>query len=382
MEWVKETSGIPIKSWCKNVENEAMEQANNLAQLPFAFRYIMLMPDCHAGYGMPIGGVLATKNVIIPNAVGVDIGCGMCAVKTDCIKEIGLSIVKKIIGKLREVVPVGFDHHETNQDWDGFRDAPDIQIIQQQIESAKKQIGTLGGGNHFIEIQRGDDSHIWLMLHSGSRNFGYKIAKEYHEKAKVLCERWFSRIPNKDLSFLPMGSREFSEYFKAMEFALNFACANRGLMMEKFKNIIASELKCDFIQEINIHHNYARFENHYKQNVIVHRKGATSAKKDEWGIIPGSQGTESYIVKGLGSPESFMSCSHGAGRKMGRRQAKKELNLTEQQNKLKGIVHSVRNIDDLDEAPDSYKDINEVIQSQLDLIDVMVKLTPLGVLKG
>ncbi len=383
MKWVNTDCKIPIKSWCEDIEAGALEQAKNLANLPFSCKHIAVMPDAHQGYGMPIGGVLATQGVVVPNAVGVDIGCGMIAVKTTHVGNPGIKSVKEIIGELRKQIPVGFNHHNVAHNWIGFDEAPDIPIIQQQLDPARKQLGTLGGGNHFIEVQLGDDNHIWLMLHSGSRNFGYKIAREYHNRAKALCERWYSSVP-KDLSFLPIETSEAREYMDAMNFALRFAQASREHMMAIVINVAYYFLDCTFGSSINIHHNYAKWENHFGKNFIIHRKGATSAREGELGIIPGSQGSSSYIVKGLGNRESFMSCSHGAGRKMGRKQAKKELDLKETIKTLdnKGIVHSIRGVDNMDEAPGAYKDIDEVMKAQSDLVEITVKLTPLGVLKG
>ncbi len=385
MYWVNTEERLPIKSWCKNVEPEAMAQAKNLANLPFAFRHVALMPDCHVGYGMPIGGVMATRRAIVPNAVGVDIACGMIAVQTDCTRKIRSGTVKKVLGEVRQAIPVGFSHHDAPQEWSGFDEAPEIPIIQRELNSARKQIGTLGGGNHFLEIQYGSDGHVWLMVHSGSRNFGYKIAKTYHEKAKDLCRRYYSDMPHLDLSFLPIESPEAKEYFIAMEYAMRFAKESRKMMMDKFCEAVSKHLKADFqLLTFDIHHNYARWENHFGENVIVHRKGATSAKKGERGIIPGSQGSGSYIVIGLGNPESFNSCSHGAGRIMGRNQARRTLDIA-QETKLmekQNIVHSIRGNRDLDEAPGAYKDIDEVMESQKDLVKIEVKLRPLGVIKG
>ena len=377
MENVITSENRPIKLWLNDLEAGALEQAINLANLPFIFKHVAIMPDSHQGYGMPIGGVLATKGVIIPNAVGVDIGCGMCAVRLNE-TSIHKAELIDIVESIKKVVPVGFSRHQSKPEWNGFNDAPDIPIIQQELESSRYQLGTLGGGNHFIEIQKGSDGNIWVMLHSGSRNFGLKIANEYHKKAKELCERWLADIPTPDLSFLPMDTAEGREYFEAMNFALGFAKANRDLMMDRVVNVINRES----LDYINIHHNYAAYENHFNKNVIVHRKGATQATKGLRGIIPGSQGTKSYIVEGLGNPESFMSCSHGAGRKMGRKQAQRELSLDEEIERMGGIIHNINSADDLDEAAGAYKDIDVVMENQKDLVKILVELTPLAVIKG
>jgi tRNA-splicing ligase RtcB len=289
------------------------------------------------------------------------------------------------MGKIREVIPVGFNHHEKNQEWGGFNRAPDIQIIKQEINSARKQLGTLGSGNHFFQLSRHSDGQIGIMLHSGSRNFGLKIAQVYHDKAKKLREQWFSNIPDKDLSFLPIETSEAKEYLAAMVYAVEFAKENRsrmiGLAMKAISDVLGN---VEYGAELDIAHNYAAWESHFGQNVIVHRKGATSARQGQMGIIPGSQGTKSYMVRGKGNPESFNSCSHGAGRAMGRKIAIKTLSL---ENELKilndqGIIHSVRNIEDLDEATSAYKDIEIVMANQDDLVDIVEELTPIAVIKG
>ena len=239
---------------------------------------------------------------------------------------------------IRKEIPLGFKHHLEKQKWSKFEEAPDVPIIQRELENAKYQLGTLGDGNHFIEIQKDEDKKIWIMIHSGSRNFGLKIAKE-----------------------------------------------NRKRMMSKIIDIFRSKIEKNTIEEvIDIHHNYARWENHFNRNVIIHRKGATSARSGEIGIIPGSQGTNSYIVEGLGNPLSFMSCSHGAGRKMGRGEAIRTLSLESEIKKLneKGIIHSVEENDDLQEAPGSYKDIDEVMENQKDLVKIRTKLEPIAVIKS
>jgi len=379
------TEKVPIKMWLNDIEDGALGQAKNVANLPFIFKHFAVMPDSHQGYGMPIGGVLATKGVVVPNAVGVDIGCGMCAVKTN-VYGIEKETLKTIMGEIRNSIPVGFKHHEKEQEWSGFDDAPiSIGVIDQQLSSARKQLGTLGGGNHFIEVQKDRDGLVWIMIHSGSRNFGLKIASEYHKKALHFCKQWYSQLPDEELAFLPIETQEAKEYMEAMNYALEFARENRFNMIDRIKGVFENVIPgADFEEIINIHHNYAAWEHHFDQNVIVHRKGATSAKIGEIGIIPGSQGTKSYIVRGLGNPDSFMSCSHGAGRKMGRKQASRELDLETEKKILddQGIIHGIRNIADLDEAAGAYKDIYEVMYNQRDLVEIVEELTPLGVIKG
>ncbi len=371
-----------IKSWCNNPEDGAIEQANNLANLPFLFKQVCLMPDTHEGYGMPIGGVIATDNVIIPNAVGVDIGCGMLAVRTS-LESIDIETLKKIMGLIRESVPVGFNHHKEKQDSYFIPKQNDCLVNGQEYEKAFYQVGTLGGGNHFIEIQKGDDGYIWYMIHSGSRNVGLKVAKYYNDVAIELNSLWYSSVPKEhELAFLPMNTIEAQEYFKEMSWCLEFSNMNRQLMSLQIQRAFTEYTDSSFNEEINIQHNYARMEHHFNKNVLVHRKGATSAKLGEVGIIPGSQGTASYIVVGLGNRESFESCSHGAGRAMGRKQAIKNLDMNKEISNLGSILHSIRSVKDLDEAPSAYKDIDVVMEEQKDLVSIKVKLTPLAVIKG
>jgi tRNA-splicing ligase RtcB len=389
---------LPIKMWCDDIESSAMQQAYNMAQLPFAFHHIALMPDCHSGYGMPIGGVLATKDVIVPNAVGVDIGCGMCAVKTSLLvedwckcAEFARQLWGPIMQEIRDQIPMGRNHHKYMVQTDympewSMSSKTQANIVLKEWDSARYQLGTLGGGNHFIEIQKGDDGHIWIMLHSGSRNVGYKVAKHYNNVAIVLNRQWKSQVsPHVQLAFLPLDSDQGQDYFAEMNWCVKFALANREFMMSKIKCTLGGEFPgITFDEPINIAHNYAAMENHFGQNVMVHRKGATRARLGETGIIPGSMGTKSYIVRGLGNRESFHSCSHGAGRMMSRSAAKDNLDLDEEQAKMddKGIVHGVRSQSDLDEAPGAYKDIDVVMESQRDLVLPIVELEPIAVLKG
>jgi len=391
---------VPIKLWLSEVEDGALEQLYNLAELPFAFHHVAAMPDCHQGYGMPIGGVLATKGYIIPNAVGMDIGCGMIALKTSLLAgSLDQHVLKKIMADIRKLIPVGFNHNKHSQEeympdwsWDDT-----LKVITKEYTSATKQLGTLGGGNHFIEIQQGNDGYIWIMIHSGSRNLGSKVATYYNKIAVELNEKWFSTVPkNWQLAFLPFNDAIGQMYFEEMNICCDFALANRRLMMERVKEAITNHVDVSFdldnlpllpgasYPSINIHHNYAALENHFGQNVLVHRKGATKAYEGEYGIIPGSQGTSSYIVRGKGNVDSFKSCSHGAGRLMSRTKAKEKLNLNDEIKKLddQGIVHGIRNKKDLDEASGAYKDIDEVMEHQKNLVDIIVKLKPLCVVKG
>ena len=347
-----------------------------------------------------------------------DIGCGMVAVKTPLkTDDLSIELFKKIIGQVRQAVPVGFKHHKfpkgklfadftpkgVHQGDASTSSRPRNifqkkmftggKIINEEWDSAKNQLGTLGGGNHFIEFQKDDKKNIWIMIHSGSRNLGFKVAKYYNEVAKKMNEKSSVKIPVEwDLAFLSIDSKEGKDYLNEMNYCVDFAYENRKLMMELvigvfvdvFKKNNIKLLKKDFSKLINVGHNYARVEKHFGEQVVVHRKGATSAKKGEFGIIPGSQGSASYIVKGKGNFDSFMSCSHGAGRKMSRKGAREKLSLEKEKMKLEklGIIHGIRNKKDLDEATGAYKDIEGVMDNQKDLIEIVERLVPIGVIKG
>ena len=381
---------VPIKSWCMNPEQGAIDQAMNLARLPFIFKHVALMPDTHLGYGMPIGGVIACKDVVIPNAVGVDIGCGMYAVRTNLKREqISTYELKLIMGRIQLTVPVGFKHQIDNRNEDHMpiiTEEHPVLVVESQFDSAIRQLGTLGGGNHFIEIQYDEEGYVWFMIHSGSRNLGKQVADFYNKMAKDMNEEWYSSVPKEwDLAYYPLTNDEAENYLNEMNYCLEFARVNRELIA--FQIMDAFRLSYPMVAfnfPINIHHNYVSLENHFGQNVWVHRKGATLARVGTIGIIPGSQGTSSYIVEGLGNPDSFMSCSHGAGRKMGRNEAKKTLVLADEIKRLddQGIVHGITSVNELDEAAGSYKDIDIVMEEQKDLVKILHKLTPMGVIKG
>lgn len=381
----------PIKIWAKYVDAHAMKEIFNLSTLPFVFHHLAFMPDVHGGKGMPIGGVLATKGVVIPNAVGVDIGCGMCAVKTSLkVADIPSEVLRKqILRGIRKQIPLGFDHHKEAQDEafmpQGF-DIDKMTIVKRQYASAKKQVGTLGGGNHFLELQKDTEGTLWVMIHSGSRNLGAQVGSYYNEKAKVLNKRWFSNVdPDIDMAFLPMQTAEAHAYWDEMNYCIDFALCNRRLMMERICQTIGDVYPdVEYEPMFNIAHNYAVWENHFDEKCIVHRKGATRARMGEIGIIPGSQGTKSYIVERLGNVDSFQSCSHGAGRAMSRTEAVRSLSLEDEVAKLEaqGIVHAIRGQKDLEEAAGAYKDIDEVMANQTDLVKIVTELSPVAVIKG
>ena len=411
MKWEKFEVGyaMPVKSWCENCEEGAVKQAVNLAHHPALVHHVALMPDAHQGYGMPIGGVVAAKDAVIPAAVGVDIGCGMIATETDVPAEVfaEMSFRRAFQEKLKERIPVGEgESHKSTQNWEGFEEYTANNGMRSNLWPSKldrMNLGTLGGGNHFIELQKstaldgsGDPeggAKVWLMIHSGSRNLGKRIEEHYHRIAARMCERFHSPLPDKDLAFLPIEEPTGHDYFTDMLFALRYAKENRRRMMEMMKATLAEFVpNANFLRTIDIHHNYAAFEEHFGEKVCVHRKGATSAKLDEIGIIPGSMGTASYIVRGLGNPDSFMSCSHGAGRCMSRIAASTTLTVEECDKAMDGIVcerwHKYKGFGkakgrlDLSEAPQAYKDIEDVIASELDLVEPLVRLVPLASLKG
>lgn len=378
---------LAAKLWLDDVEDSCMEQIVRLASLPYAFHHIAIMPDAHTGKGMPIGGVLATKGVVVPNAVGVDIGCGMCAVRTNIkANELVRSDVTSIMRHIRENVPLGFDHRKTPMDESLLPEADfdKLPYLKNMKNAMLRQIGTLGGGNHFIEIQKdASNDDVWIMIHSGSRNVGLTIANQYARIASEWCAKWYSEtMPG--LEFLPIEFEAGKKYLNEMNYCKEFALVNRKVIMdfvmEGFR-LIKPNVEFDPI--INIAHNYASFESHFGENVIVHRKGATRARKGEIGIIPGSMGTKSFIVEGLGNADSFESCSHGSGRRLSRGMARETLSLEDECRKMdeKGIIHGMRR-DGLDEAPGAYKDIDIVMQFESDLVKPIVELLPMAVIKG
>lgn len=413
----KDKQHVPIKIWLEDsskIEPQCLEQAVNLSNLPFAFHHIALLPDTHCGFGMPIGGVLASKGYVCPASVGNDIGCGMGYLQTnvpvasfkDTTTKDGQNLIWAMLANISRNIPVGFNHQKDRQvEWfhpeatevgtpeyaSKMTELANTVIIKQEYEDSLYQLGTLGGGNHFIDLQEDQNGMLAIMLHSGSRNLGKKVCDYYNKLARALNERYFSSIPSEwQLSFLPLDTLEGQNYLIEMNLCLQFAQQNRHLMMERTKNVVFNMLEkyagikgVGILNEINIHHNYAAMENHYGENVLVHRKGATKASLDLPGIIPGSMGTNSYIVRGLGNRESFESCSHGAGRAMGRKAATEKYTAEE-------VILHMRNLgvqvlkankeDIAEESPMAYKNIDDVINNQKDLVEVTNVLKPIGVL--
>lgn len=378
----------PILSWANDIEDSAMEQAINLSNHPCVVDHVALAPDCHSGYGMPIGGIIAVEDAIIPNAVGVDIGCSMSLMRTSLnTDDVNEEILRKIIENIKNVIPVGLNHNKEKQAHELFEHVDvwnNTTICKQEFESAQYQVCSLGGGNHFIEIQAGDDNCVYIMIHSGSRNLGYKIGNYYNKLAEELCTKWRQNdvVKNK-LAFLPRGTAEFDAYVREMNICLDFAYANHQLMQKKIVEICEHVMPNFYvIGTYFTRHNYCAIEHHMSRDLFVHRKGAIRARQGEHAIIPGSQGTASYLVCGMGNEASFTSASHGSGRKMSRTAAKANLSLKDEQARMAGIIHNITSKDQLDEAPSAYKDIEEVIKLESNLVTPIIKFKPLAVVKG
>ena len=408
----KSRQRLPIKCWATDangdlaIEEKALAQAVNLSNHPAAVGWISLMPDAHTGMGMPIGGVVCLHDAVCPNMVGVDIGCGMISYKTPWTLDRVQPKLKDIMNQIRRDLPVGFARRDPVKKFPTHW-ASDIDDLiasyyytngltpgvepwydgdKEFSRYVRSQAGTLGGGNHFCEIQVEEETgYVWIMIHSGSRNVGKVVCDYYNKLAMSLNESWHSDLPSSDLAFFPLDSDEGKSYLNAMNFALDFAFLNRKYMMEVVVGAFGrSDLLAPdgwFDEIINIHHNYATMENHLGKNVMVHRKGATLARDKTVGIIPGSMGTSSYIVKGLNNKDSFNSCSHGAGRTMSRSMAKKTIPMEDFKKVMDGIEYTPVDTN-LDEAPQAYKDITQVMANQTDLVEIIHELRPLGVVKG
>lgn len=399
----------PVRVWLEkkeDIEESCLLQASHLAELPFLHKWVCLMPDTHTGKEMPIGGVIAAKNVLIPNAVGVDIGCGMAwtgtNVKAEELRGIltgNGNLLQGIVGDILRNIPTGFAHHKIQmpsytldrafEEFDKYEE--DGELLG-QLDAGYFQIGTLGGGNHFIELQEDEEGYLSVMIHSGSRHFGKAVCDYFHQKARELNARWYSQVPDEyRLAFLPLDSREGRQYLNWMQLSMDFAMENRAKMMLAVKAILEkwigkyTDLHLAFTEEINCHHNYAALENHYGENVWVHRKGATRAREGELAVIPGAMGSFSYIVRGKGNSESFCSSSHGAGRRYSRKGAMSAFSCEEVIKDLreKQVILGKRNKSDVaEESRFAYKDIDEVMKNQSDLVEPVKKLHTVGVVKG
>ena len=387
------TEGIPIILFVDDLEEGAKEQADWCSRLPNAFHHIALMPDAHQGFAMPVGGVMALDGAVMPNAVGVDIGCGMIAARTSLDYQWVQKDLEKIAFEVLNRIPVGFDKHPDPQEGETVNVAQakasrkkqlkeQIPVVMEHAEEIPYQLGTLGGGNHFIEFQKDEEKNLWVMLHSGSRNIGLKIANAYHSIAKQYCKSL--GFPS-DYAFLTLDLPEAQQYLNEMEWAMDFAAENRRHMIDVVFQILSEihgkPVKKTF--EVQTHHNYASWETHFGEEVLVHRKGAVRAEKGEYVIIPGSMGTASYIGTGKGYDDAFHSCSHGAGRKKGRKQAQKEISMREFEKEIHDVIVATPKIHRiLDEAPSAYKNIESVMEQQKDLVDIAYRLEPLAVVKG
>ena len=405
----KETMKIPVKVWLENekeLEASCREQALHLANLPFLAGPVCLMPDTHAGMGMPIGGVIASEDVIIPNAVGVDIGCGMAYIETgiraDDLRQIMTgsgNLVQAIIGDIMRNVPVGFAHHKQpmpsyvlNRALDEMDKYEKDGELLGQLDAGYFQIGTLGGGNHFIELQEDDEGFLSVMIHSGSRHFGKSVCDYFHQKARALNQRWYSQVPDSyRLAFLPVDSPEGQQYLNWMQLSMDFAAENREKMMLAVKAILEkwigkyTEFSLNFSNDINCHHNYAALENHKGKDLWVHRKGAVEAKNGQMAVIPGAMGSYSYMVMGLGNEDSFCSSSHGAGRRYSRKGAMEAFTCEEVILDLErqGVVLGKKGKADVaEESRFAYKDIEIVMENQKDLVIPVKRLKTIGVVKG
>lgn len=394
---------VPIKLWTADVEQEALQQLRNTANLPFIHNHVAAMPDVHFGKGATIGSVIATKGAIIPAAVGVDIGCGMTALMLPfSIDRLGGDAkLSELRHSIERSIPTGRYKYNEMDDRRAaaFTSLGEINLPiakpgenSRIISNAGLQLGTLGGGNHFIEICRDTQNRAWIMLHSGSRNIGKHLADRHIDKAKDLMKKYFIDLPDPDLAYLVQGSEEFKAYLKDLMWAQAYAKANRHEMLLRVlrevwrvvygpDSVENPESILNILFKIDCHHNYTKQENHFGHNVWVTRKGAVSARDGEFGIIPGSMGVKSFIVKGKGNLESFCSCSHGAGRKMSRKKARASFTVEDLITQTSGV--ECRKDDAvIDEIPSAYKNIDEVMENQSDLVEVFTELKQVICIKG
>lgn len=398
MEITREEGARPIKNWAANIEDQALQQAKNLARLPFiAPQGVALMPDAHAGKGSTVGSVIATERAIIPAAVGVDIGCGMNAVRLSLKASDLPDDLRAIRHQIERDVPLGAGgahnrHQELDRNHDRLPALPSLRFAELLEDELKlgtmhkpvSQLGTLGSGNHFIELCLDENQDVWIMLHSGSRGIGNMIGTHFIERAKRRMEQFFINLPDGDLAYLPEDTDDFKDYMEAVGWAQNYALENRRVMMEAVIAAVRRHIPKEFTitqEAINCHHNYVERENHFGRNMWVTRKGAIRARAGDLGIIPGSMGQRSYIVRGKGNMDSYCSCSHGAGRVMSRAEARRKFSLTDLVAQTQGV--ECRKDDAvLDEIPSAYKNIDEVMANQADLVEIVHTLKQVLCVKG
>jgi len=383
---------IPIKSWASSIEEDCLAQAINVANLPIAQSHIVLCPDTHLGYGVPIGCVIFTDGAVIPNAVGVDQGCGVAMLKTGLTVEDLGDKLQPTLNLIAARIPTGFRQQAEPMSSDRAFEAVGAELPESVFpvwwQKSIASLGTLGGGNHFIEFQADPDGNVYVMLHSGSRGLGKMIGDHYHKMAVEECHRWHTQLPTDDLAFFPLGTEEHEDYLTAMNFGLKYAEANRDLMLAEVTTAILNSWPTATPEVlVNVHHNFAAWENHKGRNGIVHRKGAIRARLGETLLIPGSMGTASYIGRGLGNPDSFDTCQHGAGRAMGRKDAERRYAAGELENLStfmgnRGILMGGHAAEAIDEHPEAYKSIETVMADSADLVEPVTRLRPIAVVKG
>lgn len=394
---IQEEGSRPIKIWTDEVEASALTQLKNLSRLPFInSNGVACMPDVHAGIGSTVGTVIATEKAVIPAAVGVDIGCGMNAVRLSLKASDLPDNLKPLRDAIESKIPLGAGGRlQKEEDLnERYKRLPktdyylcsDLNSITKNNywEKAGQQLGTLGSGNHFIEVCIDENQDVWIMLHSGSRGIGNMIGTHYIAKAKRQMEKFFVSLPDDDLAYFPEDTEDFNDYIAAVGWAQNYALENRRLMMEKVIEAMRKEVPIEFTitqEAINCHHNYVEKENHFGRNMWVTRKGAIRARLGDLGIIPGSMGQRSYIVRGRGDLQSYCSCSHGAGRVMSRAEAKRRFTLTDLVAQTEG-VECRKDEGVIDEIPASYKSIDEVMANQTDLVEVVHQLKQVLCVKG
>ncbi len=383
-----EKQSVPVKVWTNNIDVQSEVQLRQTAALPFVFKHVAAMPDVHYGKGATVGSVVATKGAIVPAAVGVDIGCGMMAALMPFQAHHLPDSLDGLFSILSKTIPVGQGKHKDAVlpfSISGFELLPDP--LRNDPMTMAQQIGTLGGGNHFIEVCLDEGNNVWVMLHSGSRGIGNKIGNYYIDRAKELMHQFMVKLENPDLAYLPEGTSLFDEYWRDLQWAQTYAMTNREIMMKLALQSLSEALygnthtQIEPVMTVNCHHNYAERENHFGQNVIVTRKGAVRARVDDLGIIPGSMGTKSYIVRGLGNTESFCSCSHGAGRQLSRGKAKELYTAEDVEKQTAGIVCR-KDSGVVDEIPAAYKNIDVVMEDQKDLVEVLAVLHQVLCVKG